>query len=104
MIKRRVLTVLLPFMLACCSPVSRSPEATVPLSEIVAKYDRKLIRRPGDTPEDGKVYIVLNGQKRWVLHSQWLQAHGYNWPNDVQTVPASELNAIPTGSPILEMR
>lgn len=68
---------------------------------VAIKYDHLLVRRPGKSPEDGKVYVVSNGEKRWVLHGEWIQAHGYKWPNDVHNIPASELDAIPTG-PVLE--
>lgn len=105
-----------PFAVSCftslflivvgCSPTSRSPESAASPSAstsspaIAAKYEHQLVRRPGNAPEDGKVYVVLEGKKRWVTHAEWVRAHGYNWPNDVHEIPASELEAIPTGPPI----
>jgi hypothetical protein len=67
---------------------------------IARKYERQLIRRPGASPEDGKVYVVIDGKKRWVTHAEWIQANGYKWPDDVRQIPASDLDAIPSGPPI----
>jgi Flp pilus assembly protein TadD len=76
----------------------RSPGAA---NETVAsKYERQLIRRAGDSPEDAKVYVVMDGKKRWVTNAEWIQAHGYDWPHDVHEIPASELDAIPSGPTI----
>ena len=83
------------------SPGNPAPAASSALSaeKIAAKYEHQMVRRPGTTPEDSKVYVVMDGKKRWVLHAKWFQAHGYNWP-DVHEIPASELDAIPTGPSI----
>jgi hypothetical protein len=53
--RRAPLVVLLGFI-AGCSP-NPSPSA------IAAKYQHKLIRRPGSSPEDSKIYVVLDGRK-----------------------------------------
>jgi hypothetical protein len=63
-------------------------------------YEGKLVRRPGPTPEDGKVYLVDKGKKRWVVDAKWLSAHGFRFPEDVSEIPASVLNMIPDGEPI----
>jgi hypothetical protein len=87
-----------------CSTTPRGPvaadESAKQGESIARKYERKLIRRPGASPEDGKVYVVIDGKKRWVTHAEWIQAHGYKWPDDVQQIPASDLDAIPSGPPI----
>jgi hypothetical protein len=94
---------LLPLVVVGCSPYPRSPEATTSPSTstasqaIAAKYDHQLARRPSNTPEGGKVYVVIDGKKRWVVHVEWIRGHGYSWPNDVHEVSASDLDAIPTG-------
>jgi len=77
-----------------CSP---KPPAEQPA---VSKYEGQLVRRPGDTPEDGKVYVVQKGKKRWIINGEWIPKNGYRWPDDVRMIPASELNAIPLGDPI----
>jgi hypothetical protein len=65
-----------------------------------AAYENKLVRRPGNNPEDGKVYVVQNGKKRWVVNASWFAAHGFKFPEDVHEISAAELDAIPTGDPI----
>jgi hypothetical protein len=63
-------------------------------------FEGCLVRRPGDTPEDGKVYFVENGRKRWVTTSEWIVAKGMNWPGDVQLITAQELDDILPGPPL----
>ena len=81
---------LLALMLAACT----HPAA--------GKWEDKLIRGPGNTPEASKVYLVRDGKRHWVTHSQWLVAHGYRWPQDVNMVTTDDVNAIPLADPILE--
>ena len=59
-----------------------------------------LVRRPGLSAEDDKVYYVENGRKRWVTTAEWIIAKGMRWPEDVQFVTAEELDAILTGPPL----
>jgi SAM-dependent methyltransferase len=63
-------------------------------------FEGCLVRRPGDTAEDGKVYFVENGRKRWVTTADWIIAKGMNWPGDVQLITADELDAILPGPPL----
>ena len=63
-------------------------------------FERRLVRRPGTTPEDGKVYLVLRSAKHWVMDARWIVRHGFRWPEDVQTVSREDLDSIPTGPPI----
>jgi hypothetical protein len=63
-------------------------------------HEGHLVRRPGTSPEDTKVYLIHEGKKQWVLDGQWLPAHGYKWPDDVNLIPAPDLAAIPEGDPI----
>jgi SAM-dependent methyltransferase len=63
-------------------------------------FEGCLVRRPGDSPEDGKVYYVDNGRKRWVTTANWIVAKGFNWPSDVQFITAEELDAILPGPPL----
>ena len=60
----------------------------------------RLVRRPGETPEDQKVYYVENGRKRWVTTADWIIAKGMAWPGDLQFITAEELDAILTGPPL----
>jgi hypothetical protein len=71
-----------------------------PLISAASQYEGQLIRRPGSTAEDQKVYIVRNGVKQWIVDRRWVTSHGYRWPDDVKTIPASELDAIPLGDTI----
>lgn len=61
----------------------------------VSRWDGQLIRRPGSTPEDGKVFLVKDGERRWVKSGDWLKLHGYRLPDDVHVISASELAEIP---------
>jgi len=54
-------------------------------------FDGCLVRRPGDTAEDHKVYFVENGRKRWVTTADGIIAKGMKWPSDVQLITAEEL-------------
>jgi hypothetical protein len=63
-------------------------------------YEGQLVRRPGPSPEDGKVYLVHKGQKHWVLNGQWIAAHGYKSPDDINLIPPADLAPIPEGDPI----
>jgi hypothetical protein len=60
-------------------------------------YEGQLVRRPGDKPEDGKVYVVRNGRKHWVWDGAWLTLRGYKWPDDVHVIPAADLDAMTPG-------
>jgi hypothetical protein len=73
-----------------------APVATAPPS----KYENRVVRRPGNTPEDSKVYIVQNGKKRWVVNASWFAANGFKFPDSVEVITAAELDTIPTGDPI----
>ena len=64
------------------------------------KYEGKLVRRPGSTAEDSKVYLIRDGQKHWIADGHWITAHGYKWPDDINTIAAPDLAQIPLGDPI----
>ena len=86
------------------NPVAAAQAVTQP-DAIAKKYEQQLVRRAGGaSPEDAKVYIVIEGKKRWVTNAEWIQAHGYDWPDDVHEIPASELDAIPTGPSIKDKK
>jgi len=86
------------------NPVAAAQAVTQP-DAIAKKYEQQLVRRAGGaSPEDAKVYIVIEGKKRWVTNAEWIQAHGYDWPNDVHEIPASELDAIPSGPSITDRK
>jgi SAM-dependent methyltransferase len=81
------------------SMVTRTPEHSVdPPAAIV--YEGKLVRREGDTPEDGKVYVVRQGSKHWIVNAGWVSENGYRWPEDINVIPAGVLEQIPPGDPI----
>jgi hypothetical protein len=63
-------------------------------------YEHHLVRRAGSSAEDQKVYWVDGGRKRWVVDAAWITAHGYKWPQDVETIPAPALAALPNGEPV----
>lgn len=67
------------------------------VDKATSKWEGSLVRRPGNTPEDGKVYVVQGGIKRWVISGEWLKLHGYKFPDDVKVISVEELAAIPLG-------
>jgi hypothetical protein len=72
----------------------------VTTSAPASKWEGKLVRRAGTTDEDGKVYVVQGGKKRWVVSSAWLREHAYRFPEDVSIISAEELASIPSGEAI----
>ena len=76
------------------APPSRASQVTS------SAYENKLVRRPGNTAEDGKVYIVQNGKKCWVVNASWFVGHGFKFPDDVREISTAEFDAIPLGDPI----
>jgi hypothetical protein len=90
------------FILAGCSnsQPSQPVAATAPPAAPAGPYENVLVRRPGATPEDGKVYVVQNGKKHWVVNASWFTGHGFKFPDDVHQIPVSEFDAIPSGDPI----
>jgi hypothetical protein len=67
---------------------------------LASVHEAKLIRRPGNSPQDSKVYIVRNGKKQWVGKASWFAANGYHFPEEVVEIPASDLASPATGDPI----
>jgi hypothetical protein len=65
-----------------------------------SKWEGQLIRRPGSTAEDGKVYLVKEGKKHWVVTADWLKAHGYKFPEDVHVISAEDLGQVPEGEAV----
>lgn len=45
---------------------------------------------------DNKVFLLLEGGKRWISSTPVFDRFGFNW-SAIRTVPADELNAIPDG-------
>ena len=77
-----------------------SKPSIVTESAEVAALENKLVRRPGNGVEDGKVYLVQGGKKRWVVNASWLTEHGYRFPEDIQVISPADLDAIQSGDPI----
>src|ERR1041384_3928427 len=79
------------------SPSPQATEATQPTATVPSPasiYENKLVRRPGTGPEDAKVYLVQNSKRHWVVNASWFAAHGYKFPDQVQEIPAADLDAI----------
>ena len=81
-------------------PTGSAPASQAPPQASGSAYENKLVRRPGSSAEDGKVYVVQGGKKRWVVNASWFGGHGFKFPDDVHEISAAELDAIPTGDPI----
>jgi SAM-dependent methyltransferase len=43
------------------------------------------------------VFFCADGHRHWVMDAEWLAEHGFRWPDDVQDVPASVLEAFRPG-------
>ncbi len=61
------------------------------------KFEGSLVRKPGSTAEQQRVYFIENGRRRWVTTADWIISRGMKWPSDVRLVDARELDAIPLG-------
>ena len=84
-----------------CSSDSSTPAPTASATQALSSaYENKLVRSPGNSAEDGKVYVVQGGKKRWVVNASWLGGHGFKFPDDVHEVSVAEFDSIPTGDPI----
>ncbi|MBA4372479.1 MAG: hypothetical protein C0402_06410 [Thermodesulfovibrio sp.] len=55
--------------------------------------------RGKDGSNEGKVYLIEKGQKRWITSPSVFEKCGFKW-NQIRTVGAETLNAVPTGEPI----
>lgn len=71
-----------------------------PLASPSADYEGRLVRRPGTTVEDAKVYLIRHGQKHWIWDGHWITSHGFRWPEDVNIISAAALARIPDGDPV----
>jgi hypothetical protein len=104
----RVRTVLLVlagivFLMASCSRPGADehpPQNSVANQPQASKWEGKLIRRPGPTVEDSKVYLVKDGKKHWVVTPDWLKANGYKFPDDVHVISADDLSQVPDGEAV----
>ena len=101
---KTIFAVLLCMWACSCGPTSAPPTeksaSTATPSTAASVYENKLVRRPGTGVEDGKVYLVHNGTKRWIVNASWFAANGFKFPEDVHQIPAADLDAIPTADPI----
>lgn len=84
----------------CSSPPPSPGVQARAQTQAVSPYENLIVKRPGTSSEDGKVYLVREGKKRWVVNAAWFAANGYRFPEDVREIPAAELDAIPAGEPI----
>ncbi|MEA2664907.1 MAG: hypothetical protein QOI11_1851 [Candidatus Eremiobacteraeota bacterium] len=96
---RAVLAALALGLPACAGHEASSTDESRP-TPAPSGYEHHLVRRPGMSVEDQKVYWVDGGRKRWIVDAAWVGAHGYKWPQDVETIPAPALAALPDGEPV----
>jgi hypothetical protein len=87
-------------LFAGCSTSPPAPNAPAAQSAAQSQWENKLVRRPGSSPDDTKVYWIKDGRKHWIVNASWITAHGYKWPDDVNEIAAAELDAIPQGDAI----
>ena|ERR1700694_854739 len=65
---------------------------------IAVRYDGNLVRGTGTRPVDGKVFLVVGGEKRWVTSLKWMTDHGFG-AGEIRTVANDELACLPEGVP-----
>jgi hypothetical protein len=97
-----VFTAILFMTEGCSRPAANneSSQTSVITQSLTSKWEGRLVRRPGSTAEDQKIYLVKDGKKRWVTSSEWLRQHAYRFPDEVQVIPGEELAQIPEGAAI----
>lgn len=59
----------------------------------------KLVRGPGTSLEEQKVYYVRGGRKHWVVSADWLGKHGMRLEDTMQ-ISKQDLDAILLGAPL----
>ena len=71
----------------------------IPLSVLTApeRYEEKLVALPPDS-SDGKVFVVINGQKHWIIQEAWLREHNRSF-SDVIFISRQEFRGIKDGVP-----
>lgn len=86
----------------CSRPAANneSSQTSVITQSLTSKWEGRLVRRPGSTAEDQKIYLVKNGKKCWVTSGEWLRQHAYRFPDDVKVISEEELAQIPEGPAI----
>lgn len=72
------------------SRLGQSPEAQ--------RYDGRLIRVPGNSPEEQKVFFVHHGKRCWISSMNWILSRGM--AANIQVISPAELRAIPIGPTI----
>jgi hypothetical protein len=84
------------------SEEAKRPAVTpVPSRSPASKWEGSLVKRPGGpSVEDGKVYLVRDGKRCWVISADWLKSRGFRFPEDVKVISSEELDAIPLGDVI----
>src|SRR5271169_2702291 len=94
-------SVMLGMFVICAGCSKTETKADTPIqsgSAPVAKWEGKLVRRPGNSSEDSKIYLVQGGKKHWVVSPAWLEQRGYKL-GDTSLISPEELASIPTGEP-----
>lgn len=87
-------------LLAGCASHDASTAGQDHATPAPSGYEHHLVRRAGSSVQDQKVYWVDGGRKRWIVDGAWITAHGYRWPQDVETIPAPALAGLPDGQPV----
>jgi DMSO/TMAO reductase YedYZ molybdopterin-dependent catalytic subunit len=87
-------------ILIACGNTQPAPETRTAPTGQQSAFENHLIKVPGTSPEQAKVYLVQHGVKRWVVYAAWLTKRGYRVPEDVQEVSPAEFQSIPTGDAI----
>jgi SAM-dependent methyltransferase len=73
--------------------------ASVRSSAPPSALEGKLVRAPGDTVEDQKVYLIREGKKHWVVSAEWLDRHSLRLSDTIQ-VERNVLDSLFTGPPL----
>jgi SAM-dependent methyltransferase len=82
-------------------PSKRDPNIDGPEALIVS-LEGRLIRLPDSAIDNGKVFFVERGIRRWVLSRKWLDDRGFWFPDDVIELRPELFSRIPEGPDITD--
>ena len=99
------LAVIISIFAAGCTSGSSTDKTAPPAEsapEKVSSLEGRLIKQPGDSAEEGKVYVVKGGKRRWIVHGSWIAARASEFPAGVEVLSSSDVLAVPLDDPITD--
>jgi len=69
---------------------------TLDAIKIIKKYAGKLVK--SEDKQDPRVFLIIDGEKRWLKNEEAFWSHGYTFdPDKITRIPQEEIAIIPTG-------